>query len=596
MIVWFLSFAAGLLAASVHYGRPAPAQRLPALLRLVAVTLVVALALDARAGRASAPASRVALDVSQSWLRATDSTAWKAALDSARRIGGAISYFGDSLRDAGAPATPSDHATRLRGVVDAASAAGAPVAVVTDGELEEPELASTLPRGSRFVVLPKRERRDLAVTGLDAPHALLSGDTISARVTVLAGSAGSGAGRLELRLDDVTLDTTAIPTLAAFSERVVSLKGRAMGAERAAVLRAIVRVQGDGEPRNDTLALGADVTRAPAAVFVSSAPDYDAREAIAALRGVTSLPTRAFLRVAPGMWKTDAGLASVDERTVREAVRDAPLVILHGDTAIFGAPRSVTRGALLLFAPPATDDGEYLAFAAPASPLAATLGGLPFDSLPPVSVAQRLPKGEWEGLVTRRGGTTDDRRVALVGWETPRRVAVLGVSGLWRWRFRGGARSDAYAALFGSLYDWLAEGRTDRRAVVPDAQVMRAGVPVRWHRGSPADSTARVVLTKRGAARRDTLLVHFDAGSLVAETPPLAVGVYDVATSGGSSVLVVNPSSELLPRRPAVSTAAVGGAASLSDAPSLRDKGWSYALVVLLLCGEWLLRRRSGLR
>src|SRR5260221_530379 len=174
MIVWFLSFAAGLLAASVHYGRPAPAALLPVLLRLVAVTLVVAIALDAPAGSAFAPASKVALDVSESWVRATDSTAWKAALDSVRRIGGPLSYFGDSLRDASVPVTPSDHATRLRGVVDAASAAGAPVAVVTDGEVEEPELAATLPRGSRFIVLPKRERRDLAVTALDAPRALLS--------------------------------------------------------------------------------------------------------------------------------------------------------------------------------------------------------------------------------------------------------------------------------------------------------------------------------------------------------------------------------------------------------------------------------------
>src|SRR5260221_13606348 len=145
------------------------------------------------------------------------------------------------------------------------------------------------------------------------------------------------------------------------------------------------------------------------------------------------------------MWKTDAGLASVDERTVREAVRDAPLVVLHGDTALFGAPRSVTRGALLLFAPPSTADGEYLAIAAPASPLAATLGGLPFDSLPPVSVAQRIPRGEWEGLVTRRAGSTDDQRVALVGWETPRRVAGVGALGLWGWRLFGGGGPPADA-------------------------------------------------------------------------------------------------------------------------------------------------------
>jgi hypothetical protein len=31
-------------------------------------------------------------------------------------------------------------------------------------------------------------------------------------------------------------------------------------------------------------------------------------------------------------------------------------------------------------------------------------------------------------------------------------------------------------------------------------------------------------------------------------------------------------------------------------APSLRSLGWVYVLLVLLLCGEWLSRRRAGLR
>ncbi|NUR35412.1 MAG: hypothetical protein HOQ30_15515, partial [Gemmatimonadaceae bacterium] len=117
-------------------------------------------------------------------------------------------------------------------------------------------------------------------------------------------------------------------------------------------MRTSIRQSGDAEPRNDTLAVGVDVSRAPAAVFVSTAPDFDAREAVAALRGVTSLPTRAYYRVAAGVWRADPGLARVEESVVRAAVRDAPLVILHGDTAAFGAPRAATRGSLLLFAPP----------------------------------------------------------------------------------------------------------------------------------------------------------------------------------------------------------------------------------------------------
>jgi hypothetical protein len=401
---------------------------------------------------------------------------------------------------------------------------------------------------------------------------------------------------VEFRLDDALLDTASIPALPPFSERVIPLRGIIVGAERSAVMRAVVRAAGDREPRNDTLSYGVDVTRAPAAVFVSTAPDYDAREAVAALRGVTSLPTRAFYRIAPGMWRSDGGLSRVEEADVRTALRDAPMVIMHGDTTVFGPPRNVTRGALLLFAPPQAEDAEYFAYATPASPIAPALGALPFDSLPPLNVAPLLPRAEWQGLMTRRGGAPDDRRPALVGWETPRRIAVLGASGLWRWRFRGGVRSDAYAALFGALYDWLAEGRTDRRAVVPEGQVIRAGMPLRWRRGAPADSMAWVVISRRGTTQHDSLTIHFSEGAAVSETAALDPGIYDVKTTGGSSVIAVNASYELVPRRSRVRSGPVGGQASLGDAPALREMGWAYVLAVLLLCGEWLLRRRVGLR
>lgn len=599
MISWLIALLAGALAAAVQYGRRlTDARTLPlALLRALAALLVVALLLNAPAGRASSATADVALDASESWLRATDSSAWKAALDTAAHVAGTVHVFGDSLRIASPRAAAADHASRVRDVVDAATGSGRPAVIVTDGELDEPELLAGLPRGSRTVVIARREGPDAAVAALEAPRALLAGDTVQARVTILGGAAGSGAGHVELRLDDTLLDSASLTALAPFAERVVALRGIAGGAERAALLRAIVRVPGDRESRNDTLTLGVDVTRAPAAVFVSTAPDYDVREAVGALRGVTSLPTRAFYRVAPGMWRTDGALAHVDEKAVREAVRDAPMAVLHGDTAVFGPPRAATRGALLLFAPPSAEEGEWFAMAAPVSPLAPALGVIPFDSLPPLSVAPLLPAAEWQGLLTHRGGAPDDRRPALVGWETPRRIAVLGASGFWRWRFRGGVKSDAYSALFGALYDWLAAGRTDRRAVVPDGEPLRAGMPVRWRRGAPADSVANVVIVRKDAtAQRRTVSVRFADGANTAETPALPVGIYEVTTTGGTSLLAVNPSRELVPRRPTVKSGAVGGEPAVGEAPVLRDRAWIYVLVVLLLCAEWLLRRRAGLR
>jgi hypothetical protein len=601
MIPWLIAALVGVLVALWQYGRGATTLRflLPAALRAIATALVVALLLSAPAGRPGAVRPDVALDASESWLRASPRCdRWRLALDSAAALsGGAWLRFGDSVRVDPSVDAPADRASRLRPVADRAAGTGRPVVVITDGELADADAVAALPRGSRTIVMPCPPVPDAALSALEAPRSLLAGDTVSARITVAAGGAGAVAGQVELRLDTARLGIAHYVALLPYAEQTLEIRAVPVGGERTAVLRAMIHQGDDLEPRNDTLALGVDVSRAPAAVFVSTAPDFDAREAVAALRGVTSLPTRAYYRVAAGAWRADGGLARVDEAVVRTAVRDAPLVVLHGDTAVFGPPRAATRGSLLLFAPPAADDGEWFAAAAPPSPLAATLGALPFDSLPPISVAASLPRGDWQGLIARRGGAPDDRRPVLVGWDVPRHVAVLGASGLWRWRFRGGARADAYGAFFGSLYDWLATGRTDRRAAVPDAAPLRAGAPVRWRRGAAGDSVVAITITRRSATGRVySVTLRFADGASVAESPPLPPGVYDARMAGGAAVLVVNPSLELVPRRPTVSSRPVGGLAALGEAPALRSLGWVYALVVGLLCAEWLLRRRAGVR
>jgi hypothetical protein len=590
MLHWLIAALAGVLVALWQYGRASftPRFALSALLRALATTFVVALLLEAPAGRRTVNAPDVALDASESWLRAAPRCdRWRLAVGWLR--------FGDSVRAEPTADAPVDRASRLRPVADRAAATGRPVVIITDGELDDGDAVDALPRGSRTIVMPCTPVADGALSTLDMPRMLVAGDTIAGRVTVVAGAAGAPANDVEIRLDTTRLAVAHYLALSPFAEQTLDFRAVATGAERAAVLRASIR--GDIEARNDTLALGVDVSKAPAAVFVSTAPDYDAREAVAALRGVTSLPTRAYYRVAPGAWRTDGTLARVEESVVRAAVRDAPLVVLHGDTAIFGAPRAITRGALLLFAPPAADDGEWFAAAAPPSPLAVAVGALPFDSLPPLSVARAMPRGDWQGLVARRGGSAADRRPVLVGWDSPRHIAVLGASGLWRWRFRGGTGADAYGAFLGSLYDWLAAGRTDKRAAVPDAGPLRAGAPIRWRRGAAGDSVVNVTITRRSATGRVySVTLRFNDGANVAESPPLQPGIYDARMTGGSVVLAVNPSREMVPRRPTVRAGLIRGGASLGDAPNLRGLGWVYGLVVLLLCAEWLLRRRVGAR
>jgi hypothetical protein len=582
-----------------------------ALLRAAALTIVLALLLDAPVGRARPPRPFAAVDVSRSMARGRGEASMREAIAWAR-AGGADSVFafGDSLRVLAAAPRTADDASRARPAVEQALAAGRALLVVSDGELDDPDALRMLPAGSEVRLLPASTARDLALSSLSSPRAAVSGDTVELDVSVVAGAAGAGAGTLEVSIGDVAAPRVTLQPLAAYATRSITVRMRAPAASGVVLVRAAARTDADAEPANDSLRAALELSAGASAVFVSSAPDEDARFIVALLRGALSLPTRGFYRIAPGQWRREGTLEPATEADVRAALREAPLAVIHGDTAVLGAPRPLVRGSLALVVPaPASAEGEgaaqeFFATGAPPSPLAPALAGLPWDSLPPLRVAERPPSGTWEALETRRGRRFD-RRVAIAGSEDPRRVVIVAASGFWRWRFRGGASADAFAAVWGGVFDWLAEERLDPRAAVPTLSSVRAGEPIRWRRGGAARTdSVRLSIEPRtptaagapDSSRARTVTLHWPAGASVTESPALSPGVYDVRAQGGSSVLVVNPSRELVPRQPAVRAGRVGTAARPSDAPGLRSKAWAFALAAVLLCGEWVLRRRIGLR
>jgi len=567
------------------------------LLRAAALTLVFALAFNAPAGARLVPAAMVALDASASWTRGGDTARWRRAVVVARSLAGdSLILFGDSVRAVlRPPAHPGDNATRVRPLVERALAAGRPLTLITDGEIDDPGARVAFPGGSRVNVLAHSSAVDAGVVQLDAPRAVVSGDTLDVRVALRAGARATPAGTLAIAVNGRTLATAALAPLAARSDRTQTVRTPFSGATGPAVLSAIVRVPGDVEPRNDTLSVPVDVARAAGAVLASTSPDFDARFLLPVLRGAVALPTRAYFLVAPQQWRQDGSLAPVSERVVRDALRDAPLAIIHGDTSYFGAPRSVTTGSLALLVPPADSTGEWYAVAAPASPLSGALGGIDWDSLPPITTSLRAPVGQWNGLLVARAREFE-RQPVIAGTASGRRVVIVSASGLWRWQFRGGASADAFAAVWGSIFDWLTAERPDPRAAFPAEGVVRAGEAIRWRRGSGSDSVVIVRLERRGTTRTDSVRLRFARDATVAESDPLAAGIYDVRVSGGAAVLVVNASRELLPRAPSVTSGAVGGAAELGARPGLREFWWAYLLALALLCTEWILRRMRGLR
>jgi len=597
MLIWLLAIVAAAALTVAHYRLTGAARAtVPLALRAGALAIVLALAFDAPLGRAGAAHAYAALDASSSWLVTGDSALWVKAQQAAAAVGSDTTLLvGDSVRAGAAPAIPGDGATRIGPLVERALGAGRSVVFVTDGRVDDPDRLAELPGGSRIVLLDGTARRDAAVASLDGPAAVVAGDTAEFSIVVASGGAGAGAGNLVVTLDGAPFGTVVIDSLAPYAEREVRVRGAVNGAPGARALRAVITSAGDLLPRNDTLVAVLDVARGASAVFASTSPDEDARYALAVLRGTLAVPTRGYLRVAPGQWRVDGALTPVSEDEVKRALADAPLAILHGDTALFGPPRALVHGALALLAPPAQHGEDYYATSAPPSPLSAALGALPWDSLPPVELGDAGHDFDWVALMARRARRLDERAL-VAGSARPRRVVVVPATGLWRWRFRAGRSADAFTALWGSIFDWMTGDATDVRAAHPAAAWIRAGEPVRWRRGAGRDSAATVVLRRKGAKTADTLRLRFGGEEGSAESPALAPGLYETRVGDADGLLAVNTSAEWLPRRATARNGAIGAAPPGNRAPRARGAWWLYALAVGALCAEWLLRRRVGLR
>jgi hypothetical protein len=181
-------------------------------------------------------------------------------------------------------------------------------------------------------------------------------------------------------------------------------------------------------------------------------------------------------------------------------------------------------------------------------------------------------------------------------------MVVALASGWWRWAAREEGYP-AYRSLWSGLAGWLLGGeRVGGAEPRPEAWIVHRGESVAWR--IPGDS-ASVRLTVRSGDRLATDTVVTAGGRVL--TPALAPGTYAYAMVDGLSgdslasgrFDVAATTAEMLP------AVADSGIASISaTAPRAIDTGGRplrthplpYLLVIGLLCGEWIARRRSGLR
>ena len=309
-----------------------------ALLRALAWAGVAALLVDPGC-RGRPPAPTVLLDASLSMSDAFGDIRWRAAVDTARRLaaGGPIVLFGATPISWREGARPTAAASRLLPALREALSRGGPIAVVTDGVVDD---AAALPaealRAARVVVLPRPAVPDAGIAGVELPAVLVAGDTAVAQVAVAsAGATPAESATVELREEGRSVGRTRVPLAGPAARAAVRFVPAPAVADRA-LRRFEARLTGwrrDADPRDDAFVTAAAVTREAAAVLLSESPDYDFRALARTLRSAHATPVRSFVRVTDGPWRDAATLAPVGDAAVRAAAGQATLLVAHGPEA-----------------------------------------------------------------------------------------------------------------------------------------------------------------------------------------------------------------------------------------------------------------------
>nr|MDP2483766.1 hypothetical protein [Candidatus Palauibacterales bacterium] len=355
------------------------------------------------------------------------------------------------------------------------------------------------------------------------------------------------------------------------------------------------------------------------AVMISVDPDWEPRTLLPVLERAVPGGARAYLQVGDGTWlrvgRPPSGGVTVDR--VSRAASSANLLVVQGDPSKLPAwLRSAARQRpALLFLIRGTGDvpgtevavrealpGEWYAGAPPPpGPVSADLIGVDPADLPPLTRLFGSPSANSPVLLALRNRRGPPRPVAVTGSSGERRWAVVYGEGTWRWAARGGGGLALYRGLYSGMIRWLVE-RSAPRPVELSEPYVRAGDSLRW-RAAPGVSDLAIQV--RDSAGTEIWSRH-EAGSTrsLAGPPigPMEAGFVATGLLGDVPFRIerpfhVNAGTEELPGPwgPALDVrpdeAADRGADARSETPA-----WPFAAAIVLLCAEWLWRRRIGLR
>lgn len=551
--------------------------------RLVGILAILALLLD--------PGIRATLGPSRPLILLDNSVSMHATgmrIDSIRAAAearGEVIPFGEI-----APGVPGGD-SRLGDALAAAVTAGRPIEIVSDGEVSD---ATAIPPDllaqATVQIVPRLVGSDVAITGVEMPSRVASGDSLTASVELLVtGNVTSDTLRVELRDDDRVL-LSGVTTGATIGGRhLVSLRGVLPPDVQGVRWMQVIQTAGpDIEPVNDMRWRRLRVTTSPGIVVLLGTPDWDGKFLLSTLENITDAAVRGYVQLRQGAWYRSRDLTVATVAEVRAAANAAELLAVRGDTAAWR-----TSGKARLLWPAGQTAGDWYAAPGDLSPISQAFSGVETDSLPPLPAAANAGRGDWIGLTAQqaRRGTPVP---IVVGRIDDGRTVVFGAEGMYQWAFRGGEAEQAWRAMVAQTANWLlTTPDAGREMAEPIEPVVERGRPAKFrYTGAGAPHPVAIALSQGSVTRTDTL--RFDVDGIAHLVLPVGRYRYQFGDSPGGEVMVEPWSHELVPGSAKLET----GSAAVTPTPvrrSLRDLLALFALAILGFTTEWILRRRLGL-
>jgi hypothetical protein len=657
--VLYLFLSVAVLAGTVvHYRGREPAGRGRyglALLRGAALAVLLLLLFDPvlptwRAARALPTVVLVDASLSMSLPAPDGTTRWEEAGAAVTELEpDVLMVFGSAgaTRVATLEETrPDQPGARLAPALASILEAGpARIVVVTDGAVEDPGESGRLAGRSATDLQVRSVGRatagNLAVAEVDVPRWAESGDSVSvvARIARI-GEGVPDSSTVVLRWGDTELARGRVATPPEGRTEAIALRFTTIAAMEGRIRLDVSLEETDAVPADDARSAYLMVAEEPAGlVLVSFRADQEPRFLLPVLERSLGLPVRGWLAIGPDHFVRlgdgpEAGLTA-PSAAIRRVVAEADLLVLHGlgpaaPAWAMTAARQAERALLFPTAavegvpvePAASRPGDwYPAPELPPSPAAAFLAGAPMDAAPPLLGVRpaEVPVGWWTPLEARQDRRGEGHPVLAAGHVGDRRVAVALADGYWRWAFDEHGGRPLYEAFWAGVGTWLVADAPVRAGeqVRPEPRVVPRGEPIRWAVPPAADSV-RVTLhpvpgpvaawpDAPAGVTMDTVVAA--VGGSAVQTAPVPghyrfearafLGAAESVTGTGElTVEAYSPEFTRPARALELGAGPPGGEPdrAVRAGRALRATAWPYALVIVLVCAEWVLRRRWGLR